>query len=76
MDDVTGRKAQQRETGIQHDPVCGMEVVPQAAAAERTLDGQRYVFCSKACVERFDADPLKYALHVQDQATGLGEERD
>lgn len=47
--------------GMERDPVCGMEVVPQAAAAERTLDGQLYVFCSKACVERFDADPLKYA---------------
>ncbi|MCI0457223.1 MAG: YHS domain-containing protein [Gemmataceae bacterium] len=47
--------------GMESDPVCGMELVPQAAAAERTVDGRRYVFCSTACVERFDADPLKYA---------------
>jgi uncharacterized protein (TIGR00725 family) len=47
--------------GTERDPVCGMEVVPQVAAAERTVEGHRYVFCSAACVERFDADPLKYA---------------
>jgi uncharacterized protein (TIGR00725 family) len=46
---------------LERDPVCGMEVVPQAAAAERTLEGRHYVFCSPACVERFDADPLQYA---------------
>lgn len=47
--------------GMERDPVCGMEIVPQAAAAERIFDGRLYVFCSPACVERFDADPLKYA---------------
>ncbi|MBY0524724.1 MAG: YHS domain-containing protein [Gemmataceae bacterium] len=47
--------------GMEKDPVCGMEVVPQSAAAERTVAGRRYVFCSAACAARFDADPLKYA---------------
>jgi len=43
------------------DPVCGMQLVPKAATAKRTLDGQVYLFCSPACVERFDADPFHYA---------------
>lgn len=47
---------------LERGPVCGMEIVPQAAAAERTLDGVRYLFCSTACVERFDANPSKYAV--------------
>lgn len=47
---------------LERDPVCGMEVVPQAAAAERTVDGVRYLFCSPACAERFDADPSEYAV--------------
>jgi YHS domain-containing protein len=47
--------------GMLRDPVCGMGLVPEAAAAKRTLDGQLHVFCSAACVERFDADTLKYA---------------
>jgi uncharacterized protein (TIGR00725 family) len=45
----------------ERDPVCGMQVVPEAAAAKRTVGGQVYLFCSPACVERFDADPLEFA---------------
>jgi uncharacterized protein (TIGR00725 family) len=47
--------------GTQRDPVCGMQVVPEAAAAQRTIDGEVYLFCSTTCAERFDADPLKFA---------------
>jgi uncharacterized protein (TIGR00725 family) len=47
---------------MERDPVCGMKIVPEVAAAKRTLDGEVYVFCSPACVERFDADPLEFAL--------------
>ncbi|MFO0842312.1 MAG: YHS domain-containing protein [Gemmataceae bacterium] len=47
------------------DPVCGMEVAPEAAAAKRSAGGQTYLFCSTACAERFDADPVKYALRPE-----------
>ena len=47
--------------GMERDPVCGMEINRESAAAKRTFEGQLYVFCSPACVERFDADPLEYA---------------
>lgn len=43
------------------DPVCGMAVHPEAAAAKRRAGGQSYTFCSTACAEHFDADPGKYA---------------
>jgi uncharacterized protein (TIGR00725 family) len=43
------------------DPVCGMCLVPESAAARRTVDGEVYLFCSLACVERFDAEPLEFA---------------
>jgi uncharacterized protein (TIGR00725 family) len=46
--------------GMEKDPVCGMRIIPQAASAERTFDGARYVFCSTDCADRFDADPHKY----------------
>lgn len=42
------------------DIVCGMWVAPGTAAARRIIDGQRLVFCSLLCVERFDADPSAY----------------
>lgn len=41
-------------SGAETDPVCGMQVVPEAAAARRTWKGQRYLFCSKDCAKRFD----------------------
>lgn len=39
------------------DPVCGMRILPRAAAAERDRDGTHYWFCSRACAEQFDARP-------------------
>lgn len=42
------------------DPVCGMEIDADAAAAHRDYNGQTYHFCSEKCVEAFDADPHKY----------------
>jgi trehalose/maltose hydrolase-like predicted phosphorylase/YHS domain-containing protein len=39
------------------DPVCGMVIEPRAAAATTTHDGTIYYFCSRACQERFQADP-------------------
>ena len=43
------------------DPVCGMEIEPQDAAASREHMGQTFYFCSTNCVEQFDADPHRYA---------------
>jgi YHS domain-containing protein len=42
---------------MERDPVCGMLLHPDAAAAVRVVGGHRYVFCSFACAERFDATP-------------------
>ncbi|HEY2151526.1 MAG TPA: heavy metal translocating P-type ATPase [Vicinamibacterales bacterium] len=35
------------------DPVCGMTVNPDTAAAHVERDGQTYYFCSKVCAEKF-----------------------
>ncbi len=41
------------------DPVCGMKA---AANPEKMAmhDGQTYYFCSKGCVAKFNADPMRY----------------
>jgi Cu+-exporting ATPase len=39
------------------DPVCGMAVDPEVAAAAWEHEGEVYYFCSTACMERFRADP-------------------
>lgn len=43
------------------DPVCGMSVDP--ATAKHTLEhgGQRQYFCSRTCLDKFQAQPGKYA---------------
>lgn len=43
------------------DPVCGMEIDPQSAAAKREHMGNTYYFCSDQCATTFDGDPHKYA---------------
>ena len=42
------------------DPVCGMMVLPSKAAGTIEFEGQRYYFCGKGCVAKFEADPHKY----------------
>ncbi len=42
------------------DPVCGMEVTPEAAAGSFAFQGRTYYFCAKSCLAKFEADPLKY----------------
>ena len=39
------------------DPVCGMQVEADTAAAAWEYGGQTYFFCSLGCFERFRADP-------------------
>jgi Cu+-exporting ATPase len=42
------------------DPVCGMTVRPEAAAASVDHDGRTFYFCSTRCSETFAADPGRY----------------
>jgi len=44
------------------DPVCGMTVRPETAAASADHHGTTYYFCSRGCREKFVADPERY-LH-------------
>src|SRR3954469_19443288 len=42
------------------DPVCGMTVVPERAAAHVLQDGKDFYFCSTGCAAKFQQDPAKY----------------
>ncbi|MCH7979816.1 MAG: YHS domain-containing protein, partial [Acidobacteria bacterium] len=39
------------------DPVCGMDVKPESAAARYEHGGQTYYFCCTHCMEKFRAEP-------------------
>jgi Cu+-exporting ATPase len=43
------------------DPVCGMRIDSDDAAATAEYEGKTYYFCSEACRDRFEADPASYA---------------
>jgi P-type Cu+ transporter len=42
------------------DPVCGMTVDPDRAAAQSAHEGKTFYFCSKSCAIKFAAAPEKY----------------
>lgn len=42
------------------DPVCGMDVQPESAAAAWEHAGTTYFFCSVGCLERFRVDPERF----------------
>lgn len=55
------------------DPVCGMEIYTEDAFAQREHDGRTFYFCSKDCVDKFDADPHKYGHpHEHEHHEGNG----
>ncbi len=54
-----------------HDPVCGMEIDPKDAFATRQHMGQTFYLCSQSCLEKFDADPHRYASAVSSATTGI-----
>jgi P-type Cu+ transporter len=44
------------------DPVCGMDIDPEGAAATAEHEGKTYYFCSHGCYERFIETPEEYAF--------------
>lgn len=53
------------------DPVCGMRVDEWTAEVSTEHGGERYVFCSYRCLERFNAAPERY-LHTPPSADVAG----
>ena len=43
------------------DPICGMPVEEEWAAARAEHEGRDYYFCSHGCKEKFNEDPWRYA---------------
>lgn len=43
------------------DPVCGMEIEREHAAAKTEYHGVTCYFCSPGCKAAFEKEPMKYA---------------
>ena len=54
------------------DPVCGMDVDEQQAAATAEYQGKTYYFCAPGCKKAFEKEPRKYvqATAETDDHTG------
>jgi YHS domain-containing protein len=53
-----GNHGQPAESG-DTDPVCGMQVAADSGYA-KVYQGKQYRFCSRNCLDKFDADPQQY----------------
>ena len=49
------------------DPVCGMQIQLEDAAATEVHEGRTFYFCSRLCHERFMADPHRYGHPTEGQ---------
>ncbi len=47
-------------TYMERDPICGMTVDPEKAAAKVEHAGASYYFCSQGCAARFEKEPEKF----------------
>lgn len=47
--------------GEAKDPVCGMTVDPEHAAAAAVRAGSTYYFCSASCRDKFERAPERYS---------------
>ena len=54
------------------DPVCGMKVETERAAASSQYQGQSFYFCHPGCKTKFDADPVKYTAPKPPNLVQLG----
>jgi Cu+-exporting ATPase len=60
MDSAQPKKSEAGARAPAMDPVCGMTVDPQKAAASFDYQGRTYFFCCAGCREKFKADPKRY----------------
>jgi Cu+-exporting ATPase len=58
------------------DPVCGMSVDPNSAAASATFEGHSYFFCSKRCLEKFQSNPKQFVQTTKPELASSGAERE
>ena len=57
---ATGHAGAAAPSGTVKDPVCGMDVTPGEDAESLEYAGHTHHFCSRDCLEKFQADPPRY----------------
>jgi P-type Cu+ transporter len=57
---------------MERDPVCGMSVDPERAAAKVEHGGRTFYFCAPGCAKRFQQGPEKYLKSAQTPVAPAG----
>ncbi len=60
---------------LDQDPVCGMMVHPDAPL-RTTFEGQRYLFCCRGCLERFEEEPRRFLVDSSSSRAAQGQAPD
>ena len=62
-----GRVRRRLEDEMAVDPVCGMQVDEENAAAGLEYEGEAYYFCSRACLKKFEDNPSAYTKKAAEE---------
>lgn len=62
---IEGLQRKDERTMTVTDPVCGMQIDIQEAAAREEHGGWAYFFCSAQCHRLFRANPERYVVQAQ-----------
>ena len=57
-------------TDLVKDPMCGMEIRPQDAAAIELHEGRTFYFCSEGCHDAFVKNPHRYGHPADEHGHG------
>jgi Cu+-exporting ATPase len=56
---------------VVRDPVCGMKLAPEKAAAAAEQSGKTYYFCAQSCADKFATHPAPYLPTEVDPVCGM-----
>jgi len=65
---IDGFERKDERTMSATDPVCGMQVAVEKAAAQKDHGGWAYFFCSAQCHRLFSANPERYVARERHMA--------
>ena len=68
-----GHHSRHRETEASVDPVCRRNVADDQGYAKR-FQGKVYRFCSRDCLDKFEAEPNRYTSQSQEHSHHPGHE--
>lgn len=64
--DINENENSGHDDDVVKDPVCGMIVARESKALQTEYQGQAFLFCSSGCLRKFESNPERYLLGLED----------